>query len=118
MARWAARLLAEVMRVAARSVARTLREEVEESQRAARRLRRLKENEEGGGRGEMSVQEAQLILNVDADAKQHEIDARFRFLHSANCDSLYLRSKVFRAHQRLLRLRRCDADTPSRPPVS
>lgn len=90
--------------VITRAILRSIKEEIQESQLKAKRLKALKADERSANNLEITVEEAIQILDV----KKHplckdEIKNRFQHLYKVNTHSLYLRSKVYRAYERLIK---------------
>lgn len=92
--------------VITRAILRSIKEEVQESQLRAKRLSALNQDLTNSRRGklEISVEEARQILDLkQQELSKEEINNRFQHLYKVNTHSFYIRSKVFRAYERLIK---------------
>lgn len=105
MAKTIFHLVISTCRVFGKSISRTIREEIEESQRAAEKIKQMQRSEMAVNKGSLSVEEACMILNLTKDKfTEKEIEARFDHLFKINEKlSFYLQSKVFRARETLMK---------------
>lgn len=83
---------------------KTLMQEIELSREAAMIRYSTQKQKYCQTQQSMSIKEAKLILNVQ-DLNREEIEKQYKHLFEANCTSnsgsFYLKSKVFRAKERL-----------------
>lgn len=87
-----------------KAVTKAIREEIEMSQRAAKRRYGKTENDDSfrkERRWRMSLEEAKKILNVQV-LDENELENNYKHLFEANkSSSFYILSKVFRAKERI-----------------
>ncbi|XP_017775479.1 PREDICTED: mitochondrial import inner membrane translocase subunit Tim16-like [Nicrophorus vespilloides] len=106
MAKFIAQLIVAGSQIVGRAFARALKQEIEASQEAAKRLGNTKTRAEriANNKVGLSLDEAKQILNVD-DLDKEQILKRYESLfksnEKSNGGSFYLQSKVFRAKERL-----------------
>lgn len=106
MARIIAQIIVAGSQIAVRAFARALKQEMQASQEAARRLGNAQSRAEKISNVQLglTIEEAKQILNVSKLTKD-EIDERYELMFKANDrekgGSFYLQSKVVRAKERL-----------------
>lgn len=106
MARLIAQIIVAGSQIAVRAFARALKQELQASQEAARRLGNAQSRAEKISNVQLglTIDEAKQILNVSKLTKE-EIEERYEFMFKANDrergGSFYLQSKVVRAKERL-----------------
>ncbi|EEZ97943.1 mitochondrial import inner membrane translocase subunit TIM16-like [Tribolium castaneum] len=97
------RVIYQGARIAYRALVKSIVEEIELSQQAAK-IRYQHSQEQEFTRKDMTLAEAMQILNVEK-VDSGEVEKRFKFLFEVNeknnGGSFYLQSKVFRAKQRI-----------------
>ncbi|XP_016981540.1 mitochondrial import inner membrane translocase subunit Tim16 [Drosophila rhopaloa] len=108
MARYLAQIIYLGAQVVGRALVKTMRQEIEACQEAARLQETLRANEPSGRdvavKG-MTLLEAQQILNVKDLSDRQAIEAHYQHLFRANekpsGGTFYIQSKVFRAKERI-----------------
>lgn len=106
MARFIAQIIIVGTQVVAKAFARAVRQEMQASQEAARRLGNQRSRAErlNNLKHGLSLDEAKQILNIE-DLNKEEINKRYEFLFKVNDKerggSFYLQSKIVRAKERL-----------------
>ncbi|KAK9871952.1 hypothetical protein WA026_015200 [Henosepilachna vigintioctopunctata] len=107
MAKYLAQIILTGAQVIGRAFARAIKQEIEASQEAARRMGNGKTRTERitNHKVGLSLDEAKQILNVK-NLEKEEVKKRYDALFKANdkttgCGSFYLQSKVVRAKERI-----------------
>lgn len=106
MAKFIAQIIVAGSQILGRAFARALKQEIEASQDAARRLGNTKTRAErlANTKTGLSLDEAKQILNV-TELNKEEVTKKYETLfkanEKANGGSFYIQSKVFRAKERL-----------------
>ncbi|XP_017051813.1 mitochondrial import inner membrane translocase subunit tim16 [Drosophila ficusphila] len=132
MARYLAQIVVLGAKAVGRALVKTMRQEIEALQEAARLQESLRASASSATSGRdaavkgMTLVEAQQILNVQDLADRQAIDTHYRHLFLANDKSsggtFYLQSKVFRAKERidqeLSRLTEMAPADPHSPPAA
>ncbi|EDX02343.1 mitochondrial import inner membrane translocase subunit tim16 [Drosophila yakuba] len=109
MARYLAQIIILGAQLVGRALVKTMRQELQAFEDAARIQESLKANEPSSGRSalakDMTLAEAQQILNVKDLSDSQAIDSHYQHLFGANDKSnggtFYIQSKVFRAKERI-----------------
>ncbi|KAL3271304.1 hypothetical protein HHI36_021793 [Cryptolaemus montrouzieri] len=107
MAKYLAQIIITGAQVVGRAFARAIKQEIEASQEAAKRMGNTKTRTEriANNKLGLSLDEAKQILNV-SELNKEEVQKRYDMLFKANdkttgCGSFYIQSKVVRAKERL-----------------
>ncbi|EDV47496.1 mitochondrial import inner membrane translocase subunit Tim16 [Drosophila erecta] len=109
MARYLAQIIILGAQAVGRALVKTMRQELQAFEDAARIQESLKANEPSSGRSTlakgMTLGEAQQILNLTDLSDRQAIDTHYQHLFRANDKSsggtFYIQSKVFRAKERI-----------------
>lgn len=91
--------------IVGKSIMKAIKEEINLSQEAAKYLQQQNQQIKQAKSGEVSLQEAQDILNTGKEFTKEDVEEKFKYLFDANADkkggNRYLRSKIVRAKERL-----------------
>ncbi|XP_043659954.1 mitochondrial import inner membrane translocase subunit tim16-B [Drosophila teissieri] len=109
MARYLAQIIILGAQLVGRALVKTMRQELQAFEDAARIQESLRANEPSSGRSvlakDMTLAEAQQILNVSDLSDRQAIDSHYQHLfganEKANGGTFYIQSKVFRAKERI-----------------
>lgn len=106
MAKFIAQIVVAGVQVIGRAFARAVKQEIEASQDAARRLGNAKTRAErvANNKAGLSLEEAKQILNIDVmdkEAVAKKYEHLFKVNDKSHGGSLYLQSKVVRAKERI-----------------